>query len=486
MRISRIVLFILSILGGLATLCYLMPNEGISFGPAQVQLPSLTEILSVKEDSLTLAAQEQSAFTGEEAPATVEELVDQRLQELREEQEESFEEFRDSSDTRIFMADSTYLDPFFAALDNARRQRVRIMHYGDSQLEEDRITSRLRQNLQATYGGHGPGLVNGGLTRYTYTFSRTTVPDSLPRYLGYWPSAKSKENRYGPLCMMNRIDSHANISIRGRQGSDYPESQKYSRITMLMRGGSASFQAGDSTYTMTFSEDSLSERTCYRSIQLPRAINEISVKLNGPAEFYVLSLEDSVGVTVDNIALRGSDGSSMMKVARETLTPFFHEEPIRLIILQYGGNAMPYLKGDASQEKYMNMVRNLLHFFHSLAPEARILWIGPSDMSTNVAGQMKTYPWLPKVDELLRQTVTDEGCAYWSMYKAMGGYNSMVRWVKSSPQLAGEDYVHFTPKGASHISNILYETIELYYRYYRFRNHLDDDTIKDAITDTIQ
>ncbi|MCF0180434.1 MAG: hypothetical protein HUJ97_09380, partial [Bacteroidales bacterium] len=53
----------------------------------------------------------------------------------------------------------------------------------------------------------------------------------------------------------------------------------------------------------------------------------------------------------------------------------------------------------------------------------------------------------------------------------MGGNGSMVKWVKARPQLAGEDYIHFTPKGSRQISEILYDTFDVYYKYYRFRNY---------------
>ena len=36
---------------------------------------------------------------------------------------------------------------------------VRILHYGDSQLEGDRITNYLRNRLQKKFGGYGPGIL---------------------------------------------------------------------------------------------------------------------------------------------------------------------------------------------------------------------------------------------------------------------------------------------------------------------------------------
>lgn len=63
------------------------------------------------------------------------------------------------------------------------------------------------------------------------------------------------------------------------------------------------------------------------------------------------------------------------------------------------------------------------------------------------------------------------GIAYWDLYAAMGGRGSMMKWVDA--YLAGPDYVHFTPKGARHVGNILYETLEFYHKFYRFRTGKD-------------
>jgi hypothetical protein len=52
-----------------------------------------------------------------------------------------------------------YLAAFYAALDSASSQSVRVVHYGDSQIEEDRITNVLRERWQKAYGGGGVGLI---------------------------------------------------------------------------------------------------------------------------------------------------------------------------------------------------------------------------------------------------------------------------------------------------------------------------------------
>ena len=51
------------------------------------------------------------------------------------------------------------LHRFFLQLPKAQRQRIEIYHWGDSQIEGDRITGELRRSLQSRWGGHGPGWV---------------------------------------------------------------------------------------------------------------------------------------------------------------------------------------------------------------------------------------------------------------------------------------------------------------------------------------
>ena len=58
-----------------------------------------------------------------------------------------------TTDSRIF------LKSFYAALEEAGTKKVRVVHYGDSQIEEDRMTQQIREVLQNKYGGSGAGLM---------------------------------------------------------------------------------------------------------------------------------------------------------------------------------------------------------------------------------------------------------------------------------------------------------------------------------------
>jgi hypothetical protein len=107
-----------------------------------------------------------------------------------------------------------------------------------------------------------------------------------------------------------------------------------------------------------------------------------------------------------------------------------------------------------------------------LHPEARILLIGPADMSTKQGGKLQTYPLLEATVEGMREAALENGAAFWNMYEVMGGKNSMIGWVKTKPSLAAPDYIHFTSKGADRIAELFYESLMFYYDYYNFqRSH---------------
>lgn len=520
MKVSRIVVFILAVLGGLAVLCHVFPREGITYAGLHLELPSIAEILTSAEEE------------NPEAEIDPEELLTQRLAEQKHAaREQEYLDFHQTSPTRISMPNGNgadYLDPFFRLLDSAGEKRVRVMHYGDSQLEVDRMTSALRQHLQEQYGGHGVGLRAAGFSKYTLTSSMTTSPDSIPIHLAFGPWPRSGNGRYGPMGIVGHVYGRMSISLQSAGSKDFPNAQGYSRVGVLMRGGEATVTADGVTYTLLAANtdteprqeqqitpntdaepqqeqqitpntgaepqqeqqiapntdaepqqevqiatntDAEAQRVRFVAVNLPKAAGRVTFNLHGPAELYCITAEDTVGVTVDNINMRGSSGTLFTSIDGSTMKPFFDAEPVGLIILQYGGNSMPVLKTPEQISSYMTSVRKQIRVFQELAPKACILWIGPSDMATNVRGSMQTYPALPMVVDSLRNAVTESGAAYWDLYAAMGGHNSMVRFVNSSPQLAGEDYVHFTPKGARKMGEILCEAINFYYRYYRLRHH---------------
>ena len=136
---------------------------------------------------------------------------------------------------------------------------------------------------------------------------------------------------------------------------------------------------------------------------------------------------------------------------------------------------VPYLKDEKKINHYKKQIKQQIEFFKRIEPSACILFIGPADMATKQNGKMASYPQMDNVVTALREAANESGVAFWDMYSSMGGRNSIVKWVNARPQLAGNDHIHFTPKGAKEISEILFNTFQLYYKFYRFRNGLNSE-----------
>ena len=73
-------------------------------------------------------------------------------------------------------------------------------------------------------------------------------------------------------------------------------------------------------------------------------LHEFKFKGRDSPDFYGVSLEGSKGVMVDNFGLRGSSGTFFNQINFGQLKSFYDYLNTKLIILQFGGNSLPYIK----------------------------------------------------------------------------------------------------------------------------------------------
>jgi lysophospholipase L1-like esterase len=131
------------------------------------------------------------------------------------------------------------------------------------------------------------------------------------------------------------------------------------------------------------------------------------------------------------------------------------EANTKLFILQFGGNSVHAFRDSSSVRYYIGALKNRINYIQKLVPDAAIILIGPSDMSRLHDGVFETYPYLPYTVDRMQKMCAENGVAFWNLYAAMGGKNSMPAWVAQG--LAGKDYVHFSPRGASIASQYFFE-----------------------------
>jgi len=455
---GKILLFLISVYALIVGVSFVVPPKGVNVGPVSFISPT-------PDDFKAIFVPVEKAPEG----PSPEELLAQRLAAIHQAEQDKYEAYFAENPARIHFPDDNVnmLDPLFLSLENADSKPVRILHYGDSQIEEDRISSTLRDGLQARFGGGGPGLMPFGRPYYTQGFSQTSTA-TLSRALVFGEGNRRSGGKYGVMGQLARLDTVVYTTVSALKKNQGP-SRYFRRLTILAGNGTnLNVKCGGKQYKLGPADS----KSGVGRIVIPLPDSSYNARFNtwGSADIYGYQLDDTLGVSLDNIPMRGCSGTVFTRINGAQLSEFASHENVRLIILQFGGNAMPYRKSAKSISEYKTSLEKQIRYIKEHAPNAAVLFVGPSDMSTSVRGKMQTYPHLPMMVDSLKAAALNCGAAYWDMYQAMGGENSMVQWVKARPQLAGNDYVHFTPRGAEAVGDMLFESLMLYYDYYLWRN----------------
>ena len=377
------------------------------------------------------------------------------------------------------------LQNFFEALSGLKTdpKAIRVLHYGDSQIEGDRITDYLRLKLQGQFGGHGPGLISltpvapsvinkiaggAGWDRYTIF----TLKDKRVRHTNYGILAGfSRFADYKKAIDSSGTTTSSLVVTTTKFGG--ANAMAYSRIKLFYGGARTKTWAEFYDGPALISADSLEAGGSFHVKEYPVAqgSNTHTFKFSGKdsPDFYGLSLESPTGVMVDNIALRGSSGTFFHQINPVQLKQFYEYLNTRLIILQFGGNALPAIKDGTMVINYANYLRGQIAVLKKVAPEASILFIGPSDMSIKEGTEYVTYPYLEELRDAIKKVALESDCAFFDMYDCMGGRNSMAGWVDQ--KLAASDYVHFSPQGARKIATLFYSALIHEYNNYLKSTH---------------
>ena len=363
------------------------------------------------------------------------------------------------TDSRIF------LGAFYQSLTTTNTRKVRIVHYGDSQIEEDRMSSQIREVLQDRFGGAGVGLMplaqtipSRSVKQTLQMNGRTITPQQGPqRYLVYGPKRMQRaDGLYGPMgqvALMNDSIVNGSEEITAIC-SPLDSLLQYRRVQVLADSSIHYKQYGD------------------------------TIHLRGQGAVYGISQESSTGIIVDNIPMRGCLGLVFTKIDSTQLSQFYRNENVTLIIMQFGGNAIPFNEKPTTIESIVRGLRQQVRYIQSCAPHASILFIGPSDMLTTIDGVEQSYPMVSYMDRLLHKMALEEHIAYFSLFRWMGGNGSMARWKEIG--LAGSDGIHFMRSGARKAGNAvaewLVENIPSNEAQSTKDEVIKDEVIKDEVT----
>ena len=465
MKPLRIFIFFLTVTLLLLCLALIFPKEGIRISPGiRLQFASLSDLNNA--DSLSVSQHVDSLLALSTVTEDPESIADTFAVRIDPANTDSLK--KALSPIQFPEEGRNVLIPFFSELESlskGEQEQVRIMHFGDSQIEQDRMTALIRYRLQSQFGGSGCGLVHAvPLYSGHMAYTQEMEGDWL-RYTFFGKRDSSIRHRaYGVMASFSSVPRvkdgswpalHYRFNTSRRTG-------RVDRIRVFLHA-----YTGDGSVALVVN-DSIRDTI----LHLPMGFNLVEFRHNEPiincslsmglpegGRIYGISFESQLGLQMDNIAMRGSAGLLFSKINREQQMRMMELLSPGLLILQYGGNVVPYINAPFYQKAFTRELKVI----KDLCPGVPVIVIGPSDMSFKEKGRFVSFPGVEPVRDALKGAALDNGCAFWDLYEAMGGKNSMPSFVHSDPPLASTDYVHFTSLGVNLVAEMFHKALMMEY-----------------------
>ncbi|MFM8912320.1 MAG: hypothetical protein ACKOE6_05275 [Flammeovirgaceae bacterium] len=336
---------------------------------------------------------------------------------------------------------------FLQSLSQTKHEPVRIAFFGDSFIEGDLLTMSFRDTLQSLFGGKGVGYVP--LASEVSHF-RTSIQHDFGN-IDTYSIVGQRDDRF-PLgfsghCFKPNEGAYAEYRPARKKPVDFqvmrlfyqtPSARAIDSIVNDTLSIPSTLEGGPNVQKMTVTETSAS------SIRFDFTHTD---SLN----LYGASFETPTGIFVDNFSMRGNSGIGFSFVSDRMLTEFNALQQYRLIVLQYGLNVVSLTDSTNFTSYEINMVR-IINRLKRLLPETSFLLVGVSDRASNQNGKFLTYPDIPLMRDVQRRIAAKTKITFWDLYEAMGGENSIVKYVDAKPSLAAKDYTHLTYWGGRKIA----------------------------------
>ena len=347
---------------------------------------------------------------------------------------------------------------------------VRILHFGDSQIEGDRVSGVIRSFFQKRFGGEGIGYIPvaenhvsrlnvkrrvSGWEGYRIFGGINTAPHNSFGFEGYF---------HRPKAGAEEAEIYLSPAV-----NYYAKSDQYSRLKVMYTttGKDSVFQLkmGDQEMGSKIQRNGLVKQQEFDLENYSGDELKLYCKSNQEVNVFAVGLDGKKGIAVDNVAMRGSSGIEFTKMNESLLKDQFGLMNVGLIIYQFGINVIPYIVEDYTF--YEKLIYRQLKLFKRIYPGVSILVIGVSDMAMKEGELYTSYPNIGAIKEAQKSAAKRAGCAFWDLQEVMGGENAMREWVYAKPPLAEKDFTHFNRKGAKRIGKKLAEA--LYFDFIQFQ-----------------
>lgn len=356
-----------------------------------------------------------------------------------------------------YSGDSTALYKFFKALSAAGKSSapVRVAFYGDSFIEGDVFCGSFRDSLQSIFGGRGVGFVpiTSGVAGF-----RNTIKHSFDNWnTSSVISRTDSTAEYGPA-------GYCFTPLEGNWVEYRPSRKRFLRDFNTVKLYYKSYKEAAVKVNVNYDtaqrkiplkKSSQLQEWAYKGKQMKMI--RFTFEPFDSLRLFGASFEDGGGVYVDNFSLRGNSGISLTGISRSMLTKFNSYRDYKMVILQFGLNMV--VEDSLNYKAYVRRMVKVIGNMKKSYPQASFLLMSVSDRSSNSRGRFETMNAIPAMRNAQRMIAQETGIAFWDMFQAMGGENSMVRFVTSKPALAAKDYTHINFNGGKKLAGSLVKSL---------------------------
>ncbi|MGL5789997.1 MAG: hypothetical protein ACRCXV_08970 [Bacteroidales bacterium] len=348
------------------------------------------------------------------------------------------------------------LEQFYKTLHGRSKigRPVRIAFLGDSFIEGDIMVCDIRESLQNKFGGHGVGFVPMASIVAAYT-------PTIKHGFKDWTTYSIINNKYKDypftltgVAFKPEIGAYANFEgVKWRANLDtvscarvlYRNSKNVSIDMVVNNKDSMRYE--------------LPDQSQISQLIVKGEIGNLKMKVVGSDDVEILGvvLEDNAGVTVDNYSIRGNSGILMHRVDITQTKELQKLMSYDLVVLQYGVNAVE--RDVLSYSGYRKQMVSVINKLKQALPNTSFLLLSVPDRSTLVEGEFVTMNGIPAMIKAQKEIAQECGVAFWNMYEAMGGYNSMVGFVAKN--WGSKDYTHISHAGGRYIASAFVKALLL-------------------------
>lgn len=339
-----------------------------------------------------------------------------------------------------------------AELKKTKKGKIRIAYFGDSMIEGDLLTRKLRKLLQGEFGGAGVGY--------------------LPIQSKVAPIRESAEIKAGGWKTVNFMEKGAkNMYVSGFSFSGTGNSH-FTDKTLTSGTKTGKFlifgpSQGNSSVNYNGASILLNgTQPVNRQLLANDTVRSYSLKSNTSSlPYYGVSFESDNGIIVDNFSFRGITGVEFKKIDEHFLKAVQAQNHYDLIVMQYGVNLL-FRPDDTDYSYYVKIMTPTLVKFKSAFPETDILMVSTADRAFRYNGEFQSAKGVRNLVETQAKMAYDNNLSFFNLFETMGGENSIVAWAQREPPLANKDYVHPNGKGTDILAEKLYHAMMKDYKNY--------------------